>query len=67
MITSYPPQRIRSSQRQSFHNIERHEEKVCDERDLWRPSEFIQRKLQSALPEKQIPVSVLRMERLVRR
>ncbi len=44
-----------------------YEEKVCDERDLCSPAEFIQRKLQSALPERQIPVSVLRMERMVRR
>jgi len=43
------------------------EEKICDERDLCSPAEFIQRKLQSVLPERQIPVSALRMERLVRR
>ncbi len=51
----------RSSDERSF------EDKICDERDLCSPAEFIQRKLQSVLPERQIPVSVLRMERLVRR
>lgn len=43
------------------------EEMVCDERDLCSPSEYIQRKLQSALPGRQVPISSMRLERMVRR
>jgi hypothetical protein len=43
------------------------EEMVSDERDQLSPSDFIQRKLQLALPTQQIPVSVLHLERFVRR
>jgi hypothetical protein len=43
------------------------EEMVCDERDFCSPAEYIQRKLQSALPGRQVPISSIRLERLVRR
>lgn len=52
-----PPRHIRGN----------NEEMVCDERDLCSSSEYIQRKLQSALPGRQVPISSMRLERLVRR
>ncbi len=56
------------AQRIPQRHIKRHnEEMVCDERDLCSPSEYIQRKLQSALPGRQVPISSMRLERMVRR
>jgi hypothetical protein len=43
------------------------EEKVCDERDQRSPEEHIQRKLQLAMPGRQLPISSMHLERLVRR
>ena len=43
------------------------EELVVDDRDCCRPSEFVQRKLQSALPAAHIVVSSLHSHRFVRR
>lgn len=44
-----------------------HEEPMLDERDSFRPSEFVQRKLQVALPANHIPVSTMHSHRFVRR
>lgn len=43
------------------------EEPMLDERDGFRPSDFVQRKLQSALPAQHIPVSTVHSHRVVRR
>lgn len=43
------------------------EEKLCDERDQRSPEEHIQRKLQLAIPGRQLPISSMHLERLVRR
>src|SRR5258706_6320950 len=43
------------------------DEFVPDERYLSRPSEDVQRKLQSALPSSHIPISSLHVHRLIRR
>ena len=43
------------------------EELLCDERDQRSPEEHIQRKLQLAMPGRQLPISSMHLERLVRR
>jgi hypothetical protein len=43
------------------------DEQLIDERDSFRPSEFVQRKLQLALHSCPLPVSCMHSERLVRR
>jgi hypothetical protein len=43
------------------------DEEMIDERDAFRPSEFVQRKLQLALKATLLPVSCMHTERLVRR
>ncbi len=43
------------------------EEFIADERDRVRPSEFVQRKLQIILRTRNIPVSCMHTERLIRR
>ena len=50
-----------------FGDIRLKDEFVPDERYLSRPSEDVQRKLQSALPSSQIPISSLHIHRLIRR
>jgi len=50
-----------------FGDIRVKDEYVPDERYLSRPSEDVQRKLQSALLSSHIPVSSLHVHRLVRR
>lgn len=40
---------------------------VPDERYFFRPSEMVERKLQSVLPDSHIPISCLHQNRLIRR
>lgn len=44
-----------------------YDEHLADDRDSLRPSEFVQRKLQSALYSHAVPVSTMHSKRFVRR
>jgi len=57
----------RSEPVQHTHTIYLDNEQMIDERDTFRPSEFVQRKLQLALYSTHFPVSCMHTERLVRR
>ena len=57
------PQTIRSSVQERKYN----EEFIIDERDRFRPSDFIQRKLQSVTPAERLSVSCFHTERPVHR
>jgi len=52
---------------QHMHAIDVNNEQMIDERDTFRPSEFVQRKLQLALYSSPLPVSCMHSERFVRR
>jgi hypothetical protein len=47
--------------------IDVNDERMIDERDTFRPSEFVQRKLQLSLYSSPFPVSCMHSERMVRR
>jgi len=48
-------------------HINENDEHLADDRDSMRPSEFVQRKLQSALYACPVPVSMMHSKRFVRR
>jgi len=57
------PRSIRRSVQERKYN----EEFILDERDRFRPSDFIQRKLQNVTPAERLSVSCLHTDRIVHR
>jgi hypothetical protein len=63
VIEDMNPQSVRNTVQERKYN----EEFIIDERDRFRPSDFVQRKLQNVTPAERLSVSCLHTDRIVHR